>query len=1162
MQLESIQIYGFKSFADKTTINFPTGVTGIVGPNGSGKSNITEAVRWVLGEQSAKSLRGNKMPDIIFSGSEKRRSLNYATVSLLFNNSDQYIENTFNELKITRKLFKNGDSTYLINDRECRLKDITSLFMDTGLGEGNLSIISQGNVEKIINSNALERRSIIENVAGIYKYKQQKQIANKNILSTKDNLSRINDIISEVGSRLDPLKQQQQLAKEYLNQTSKLEHLNKIKLILTSQQLINEIDVQENSIKDKSDKLSELEVSLDNLQTRKSNLKQELLASRNLLDDKQAILLKLSNQIKDAENKLALLKQKSNFKTQDLERMHQDLDSLKSKQANLVLNLSEIDSQIELAKKKIADHQKDIESPKIGISVEDINREIADLRNKYVELIKQQTKLSNQIEHQQQNERYLENYQVSNKHVRQEVANLEDEIKLSEKRLKNVLNQKSSKQARLSDIDTQISQIKLQLNQVRSNWLEASKVLEQAKIKLTNLREIHDSFQVFYQGVSNLLKNKAKFEGIIGPVADEIKIDGKYLTAIEIALGNQAQNVIVKDELVAKNIIRYLSNNKLGRVTLLPLTTIKEKSIFVDKRKIISKVPGYVGIANELIKLDKKLISVGKFLLGNVIIADNLDSANAIGKAINYQNRIVTLDGQVVNVGGSMTGGNVRSNQQGILSQKQEIDNLVNSISKMEQLLIEKESLVKQDQSKLDETTTERQKVLSSISELTITINQLNKEISFNSVRLSKLKEQLAKQVHDKLDELSSDELSVKLAEVDQQIVEIDQQIIDKDNELSQVKLINQETQNDLLVVKHDLASYQDNKSVIQRDLELIEQQVNQLINNIRNNKSTNIQEINALNDMIQELINSKNDEFNNIKNIKENIVDFENNLDKIDKILQDTQTNVLLSKQAVQSLTGEFNQSKELLNKNFAKLLSDYGLSQEDVHEFDDKEYDLEETLVHIRLINQSIDELGTVNINSIDEYQSVNERYNFLCQQRDDLLKANEQLEQSMKTMNHTISTKFKDAFDQVSGNFSKTFKAMFGGGKAELVLTDPDNILDSGIEIMAMPPGKSLRDLSLLSGGEKALTAISLLFAILKVKPVPFCILDEAEASLDPANVDRFANYLTQLDDQTQFIVITHRKETMKYADQLYGVTMQESGVSKVVTVKLKNLIQGVE
>ncbi len=1177
MQLKSIEIIGFKSFAEKTKITFPSGMTGIVGPNGSGKSNIAEAIRWVLGEQSAKNLRGSKMPDIIFSGSADRRALNMAAVTLIFDNQDHYLDRPFSEIKVSRKLFRNGDSSYFLNEKQCRLKDITNLFMDTGIGQGSLSIISQGNVEAIFNSKPVDRRSIIENVAGVYKYKQQKSTAENEIVQTADNLDRVNDIIHELEVRLDPLEEQSSQATDYLDQKKRLDKLEKQQLILSAQTNQQTVQQVKNQLKQADKLVTRLTAELAETNQLTQKAKQSLNDRREKIEIFNQRLLKIAEKMAHLKSQQQLSSQKTSFKNEDLERnqgqlqdVERQITDLKKKQADLLSQADKINVALKTDQTALASVNQQIAANNIPA----IEKRINQLRDRYVDLLQDQTKIKNQLTVKQQDQQRYQDQQRAQK----------ERIRQAESRLSQLAESETSKQQliqvqkeRLLTDQHKLDQLKAQLNKKsalvderQSDWLSALKIAEQAKAKAHSLQNLHDSYRSFYRGTANLLQHRDQLNGIFGPVSDYLKIKPEYVKAIETSLGGQAQHIIVTDNRAASSAIEFMTKNRYGRVTLLPVSTIQARHLDTRVTATAQQVTGFVGVASDLVVMPTKFSAIKQFLLGTTLIATTLEAAIKISQTIQHRTRIVSLDGQVVNAGGSLTGGANKANNQGVLIQKAELEKLAAVTSEMDQKLAEREQSLQAAKTALNDIQESynrgkqvvfqaNQKLQSQREELTslqVEHDQRNRELK--TLKLTFNNALMASETSD------GNNLTANRERVTSELQAVSDELAQKQDQLGNVKKLADKYQDQKLTIHERIVvgqqkaqRCQDDQQEAARQLDKLNQQRQQLRQRLDQLKADLNNQINSveLEKQIENEVKQQTQLTNQLAAIKDQVSADTKEYEDLQSRGQSKQLNLNNAVYEQRDLRDKLNQSQARLAKLLDQLATNYQITPDQLTN-PDWNWDSESVARQIKLLRMGIDEIGPVNISAIQEFKDVSERHTFLLSQREDLLEAKNHLTSTMNQMDTTITHKFAATFKQVANAFSKVFVDMFGGGEAKLVLTDPEDMLNTGIEIMVKPPGKNYRNLSLLSGGEKALTAITLLFAIIKVSPVPFCVLDEAEAALDPFNADRFAKYLKRFGDETQFIVITHRKETMIYADQLYGITMQESGVSKVITVNLDN------
>ena len=980
MYLKKLNMVGFKSFVNPTEIVFNDKITGVVGPNGSGKSNIVDAIRWVLGEQSVKSLRGDgSMSDVIFSGSKSRKSSNYASVSLTFENSDRYLAIEADEVIIKRTIYKSGENEYEINNVKCRLKDILELFTDTGASKESFNIISQGDIGNILSSKAEDRRIIFEDASGVLKYKKRKEEALRKLSKTKDNLVRVNDIIEENKERLEPLKEQSEKAKVYVKDKEELESIE-VALI------VNDIDEYNYTYQDAKNKIDELNKEISRVLGTTSTKQVEIEEIKQKIDDlnrelyeKQQELIKVSTNVEKLAGEKNLINERSKYESDDI-KLHDNIISLKEQ-------LMALDNEIKLLTKNI-DNDKE-EGSKLASTLNDLSKKITDNENEKTRLINSS-----------------------------------------------------------------------------NNKIKEISVLKNKKENLEN--EIENNSSLPYPVRSVL--NNPKLIGIEGVVGKLFETEEIYTKPIEVSLGNQISYIVTENENNAKDAVNYLKNNNLGRATFYPLSVIKARTVDTESYNKIKYEDSFVDIASNLIKYDAKYKNIMQNLLGNVIIVKDLDSANKISRVVNNKYKIVTLDGDVVSPGGAITGGSLKL-KSSIITSKYELEETIKSIKKAEQdlsIIEDSININDEDYAKLDK---ERKDIL----------------VSINS------KSELLKERENKKEELELKKSSINL----------------------------------------ELSSN------------------NNTINNVLSNEEETI-------------INKYYEEKEKQDSLKLEIDNILKSIDKTKLELQDKETNLKIENQDYNKCQDELKKNEIVVSKldvkldNLLNILSeDYSITYEKAKANYFLDMDAEEARSKVNRLKREIKALGEVNVSSIEEFEKVNERYTFLTSQRDDLLHAEDILLGIISQMDDVMKEKFAETFKIVQVEFKNTFKKLFGGGDTELKLTEPNNLLETGVDIVALPPGKKLQHISLLSGGEKTLTAIALLFAILKTRPVPFCVLDEVEAALDEVNVDNFGKYLSEFKDDTEFIIITHKKKTMEYADVLYGITMQESGVSKLVSVKLEEI-----
>ena len=980
MYLKEISATGFKSFADKLTISLDGKTTCIVGPNGSGKSNIVDAVRWVLGEQSVKSLRGDSnMSDVIFSGSKNRNALNVATVSLTFDNSDNYINIPYNEITVKRRVYRTGENEYFINNEKCRLKDITDLFLDSGIGKSSFNIISQGEVQKIVSESSYDRRVIFESAAEVLKYKKRKEDALKKLDKTHTNLERVNDIIAELEIQVEPLKEQSIKAEEYLKIKNELKN---IEVALLSSE-ITTINEEYQLTKEKIEKLNNEIMNLG-VQSNKSDT--ELLDLKNNLS-------KIELTIKELNNRLLSL-------TKEEEKINGEKNILKERQKYDASN-SKVHENISSLKEEKLKKENIIHLDKIDLDT-----------------------LQNELES-----------------IKSEINNLTLLGNTSKKEYQDSFNEYNEKTKLLADIDHKIGIIEDYIN---------------------NGGTINNSIKA--------ILNNPRLRGIHQTLGALLEIDEKYLKALDVSLGGSKQFIVVENEDSAKSAINYLKDNKLGRATFFPISVIKPRGVDLDTLNVVRNMQGFISVLMDVVKYDSKYYNVVSNQVGNVLLVDNIDNANKISKVINQRYKIVTLDGDIVHIGGTMTGGSLNTSKS-IFEEKHELETLRVKRREIAEVIATLEENIKSSTSKLED----------------------------NSEKIRQ-KEIVLIQTQEKYN-----------------------------TKKSSLDITNEEYNN----IINELRSLE---NLVDSSLSKEEDRIMKLYYETSREKE----------EVVREIARSTKE--------KDKISSTIDNIEATNKL---NNTSLYTKEKELKAL--EINISKmDVLLDNYLRILSeDYEMTYEKAKSNYILEMDTKEARSLVNSYKNRIKQIGMVNVQAIEDYKRVSERYNFLNSQKDDLLNAKDTLLEIINEMDTVMKEEFLTTFNKIDIEFQEVFKQLFKGGSASLKLTNPDDLLETGVDIIASPPGKKLTSINLLSGGEKTLTAICLIFAILNVKPIPFCLFDEVEAALDEANVDNFGKYLNNYKDKTQFLIITHKKRTMEYANTLYGITMQESGVSKLVSVKLDNI-----
>ena len=1184
MYLKRLELQGFKSFADKTILEFKPGITSVIGPNGSGKSNISDAIRWVLGEQSMKSLRGAKSEDIIFAGTQSRKSLGFAEVSIVIDNSDAKLPIEYSEVTVTRKLYRNGETGYFINKTPCRLKDILELFMDTGIGKDGYSIIGQGKIDEILSNKSEDRRHIFEEAAGIVKYRTRKQESEKKMEQTKLNLLRINDILTEIEGNIEPLKAQSEKAKQYLNLR---EELKNIEVGLFVYNINTYKEKLEQIIKDEEIMTSQRNTEnekLTSIQSLKDSLKQELDEITTQIEQMQNIGFESTNKIEKINSEIGISKERIQNNIANKERLESEIKELRiriqelqeeekqrqEKKANLFQNKEKFEEELkqkekELAKltKTLSDKELEIEAKKQKIETNtdkkyevlaDINTQEANYEN----LEKRKKTLKIELEN-------IISELDSTRDNKQELSKKFYEIQSKRNIVSNNLQQETTEKEscmnKIKDFEEEINKLNYQMN------------MKDARHKF--LLETEKEKEGYIKSVKELLldcdKNSQLKKGMHGVLANLISVNKEYELAIEMCLGQALQNVVTETEEDAKKLVEHLRNNNLGRASFLPISSIRGKRI---ENVISNGMKGVIGIASDLVKCDKKYTQIVLNLLGRTVVVEDMNIGISLAKMNNYSFRIVTLKGDVISSSGSITGGSVATKTVNILGRSREIEELEKEIKKLSK--------------KIEEITLQKQKYLESITEVIEKVAGLEKELqdieivyAAENQKMVSIEENIYK-LEQRRDKLKEEELSInkqkeesikQKEEKEQEVEKLNSEIKSLSEEVEQFATVNKDNQKyiddlnfDITNLKISVSSFIESEASIEEFVERIRQEILNNNNNIENKNNTLNQAIKE-NAELQIKIDNLNSK---IEQIKAEVNNSSENIEKLKQLR--TEKNELLDKKE-EEITNQFSilegLKEQIVKMDFKKtkleqdieqlintLWNEYEITPNNAGEYK-KPNNIAQAQKEVSSIREKIKDLGSINIDSIEEYKKISERYDFMCEQRLDLENTVAKLRKVISEMTQTMEQQFKEKFEIINKNFNEVFIELFGGGKAELILTDEDNVLECGIDIRVQPTGKKLQNMMLLSGGEKAFTAIALLFAILKINPAPFCILDEIEAALDDVNVYRFAEYLKKFSQASQFLVITHRKGTMEVADTVYGVTMEENGISKLLSMKLSSI-----
>ena len=1180
MYLKRLELQGFKSFADKTILELRPGITTVIGPNGSGKSNISDAIRWVLGEQSMKSLRVTKSLDIIFAGTQNRKSLGFAEASLVFDNSDGALPIEFTEVTVTRKIYRSGETGYYINKTPCRLKDVLELFMDTGIGKDGYSIIGQGKIDEILSNKSEDRRHIFEEAAGIVKYRSRKEEAEKKLEHTKLNLLRINDIISEIEGNLGPLQTQSEKAKKYLNLREELKNIevglfvyNIEKYKENLQQIVQDIDVMQSQCNDEEGKLERVKILKEELKSSIDEITEQIENMSNLGFESQKEIEQLNSDINVARTRITNNNENSVRFTDEIKEQNEKIQELKQELEQKEAKKDNLKQNKEKFEKELKEKQEELAQITEKLSAKELEIE------GYKQTVEQNTdkkyELQSEINAQEIN---FQNYEKRQNQIKQEIQTTISELdntRMNKEEISKgcyeIENKKNKAKKSLEEVAKQKQEANQKIKSFESNINILSSDMRIKESRLKFLIETEKEKEGYIKSVKSLLKDceniKDLGKGMHGVLANIIEVPDELETAIEMCLGASLQNIVTDTEEDAKKLVEHLRKNNLGRASFLPIASVKGKKL----EKLKGNESGVIGIASDLVKFNKKYEQIILNLLGRTVIVDNMNTAIKVAKQNGYTFRIVTKDGDLINPSGAITGGSVAKKTVNILGRGKEIEKLEKEIknikAKIQKLEEEKEEYeqsiegilelsanLEKELQEIDITyATEKQKMIS-----------IDENIQKLQNRLNKLKEE-----QKNLETLKQESIEQK-----EKIQEETQKITNQNEELSKLisefAELNKDDQKyiddlnfDITNLKISVSSFDESESSIQE----IQERINQELNNAKasiENKNNQIEQIKVDNENLEKSIQET---LNKIEEIKQKV---NNSSSEIEKMKQErAQKSEKLSKQE-DEITSKFKIIEDLksqlvkldvkktkveedINTIINKMWEEYELTPNNVEGYAKPE-NVALTQKRVNNIRTEIRDLGSVNVDSIEEYKNLKDRYDFMSEQRLDLENTMSKLRKVITDMTQIMKEQFREKFKIINKNFGEVFAELFGGGKASLNLEDEENILECGIEITVQPPGKKLQNMMLLSGGEKAFTAIALLFAILKINPAPFCVLDEIEAALDDVNVFRYADYLKKFTEHTQFLVITHRKGTMEAADTVYGVTMEESGISKLLSMKL--------
>lgn len=1188
MKFKKMEIYGFKSFADKVQVQFESGVTGIVGPNGCGKSNVADSIRWVLGEQSAKALRGSNMQDVIFNGTEKRKPQSFAEVSLYFDNTEKIFNVDYDEVVLTRKLYRSGESGYAINKTPCRLKDIQEILRDSGMGRESYSIIGQGRIDELLSAKPEDRRAVFEEAAGISKLKNRKMESLKKLNNTQENLVRINDILHELEIQLAPLTSQAETARKYLDLREKLKSL----------EINNYIYQYDSSASQKEEINNRLNGAIEEIELKTKEFDEtvdDYNYTANQIDSTDQTITRLRDELLNLT--VGLEKQAGETKL-----LQEKINSLKSSREKLVEAVSVDQAEFDENKEKLAETEKEKGLKEIVLNelVSRIDELTADLENLEFDISNMENKNAEETQKLVDNLGKLGD-------IKAQISGLEAEIKAIDERLGELDSSREECSKKYNDVTLEIEKYKTEIKELeaqKSKKQEQQREQKQANIKfaykiagieediididaetrslsskINLMKEMQKENEGYVASVRKLLQD-AKDNSTLGGkfvnvVAKLMSVPEQFECAIDMALGSAVQNVVTKNEEDAKYVIQYLKDNNIGRATFLPMTSIKPRKIADEFLPIINRTAGVFGVATSLIEFNAEYEKVFDALLGSTVIVENMDSAVNLAKSTRYSFKIVTLDGDVINPAGTMSGGSKKVQGVSLIGREREI---VDAEKRLEELRLQKET----KSAELEQIKSQQSTFEDALKELDLAIYEIDIEITKHSENLNKLNENLTQYASEslKFDE-SEDKLKSNRKALEEKLVAYQNFGEEIDNggtgdtiqnpELYAKKQRRKSISEELTELKVKKASNESDKVSLEAETLRLNDLIERLNKDIRINKleierlSTDVLELEGeISKTVDKNLYQSN--MDALQKTRDELANFDTTKKELNKKLQELSEKKLVISSELQRANDRKYKEENLLIKIDSdieqmqeRVWEEYGLTYATALEYKLENHNIQEGLQESGKLKKQIQNLGAVNVNAIEMLSDVSVRFNDLSAQRDDLVNAENDLNKIINGLTEEMEVKFKTEFDKINTNFQGVFRELFGGGRAELKLSEPDNPLECGIEIAAEPTGKKLQNIQLLSGGERALTAIAILFAILKLKPMPFCVLDEIEAALDDANVERYAKYLKRFSNYTQFIVITHRKPTMELADTLYGVTMEERGVSKVVSVQLSEAIK---
>lgn len=1179
MYLKSIEIHGFKSFANKIKFEFHNGITGIVGPNGSGKSNVADAVRWVLGEQKVKQLRGSKMEDVIFAGTENRKPLGFAYVAITLDNSDHKLDVDYEEVTVSRRLFRSGESEYMINGTQVRLKDVNELFYDTGIGKEGYSIIGQGQIDQILSGKPEERRELFDEAAGIVKFKRRKNQALKKLDDENQNLVRVQDILAELERQVGPLEKQCEKAKKYLLFKDDLKKYDVNMFLVEMEDIKNRLSDLDKKLEIATSDMNSSNEEFENIKKQYTKLEADLEEINNSIEAKKTMSTDTVLKIEKLEGRILVLKEQINSAKNNEEFIATRVNAISSDIAQKEKNLTELCKEKDDNENVIQETIKSQSEITTDISVikeeiENFDKEIAEHKAEIIEILNSKSMIKSKL---QRCDTLLEQINIRKSQLNQKLIEFQREKENQESKIEELKAELDKVNDSIDELNKTVSEYRNDLNDLRVENSKITKSISEnreryhkSKSNLEALKNITERYEGYGNSIKKVMELKENKKGIIGVVADIIKVEKKYEVAIETALGGNIQNIVTDTETTAKEIIEYLKKNKYGRATFLPLSSMTKKTGFNNEDVFSDK--GVLGLACDLVEIKKEYEGVTKYLLGKVVVVDTIDNAIALERKYRYSLRIVTLEGEYLNIGGSISGGAFKNNSN-LLGRRREIEELEN---KLKDLKNEKENLDKnliENRSKTSVLNDELDKINKALQEQNIAKNTLELNLKQAKDRKNNIDTEYQEytaesgNIASEIGNINNNslELNKELTNVEDRNSELEELIKQKSNNMDSINAKLVEKTSLLEEINIEISSLKQKHEFLCEKIQNSNNQISDLKNEleqIKNNSSENNNEISARIETIdgitkeieegRKLIEKLNLEIEDLKNAKEKQnKDHKEFFDKREEL----SSRITQLDKEIYRLN---SQKENLQEKNETKInymWNEYEITYRNAIELRDESLnDKAELRNSIANLKRQIKELGDVNVNAIEEFKEINERYQFMKEQHEDLMRAKENLLKIIDELEVGMRKQFKEKFAEIQVEFDKVFKELFGGGAGVIELTEADDILDAGINIISQPPGKKLQNMMQLSGGEKALTAICLLFAIQNLKPSPFCLLDEIEAALDGSNVIRFAEYLHKLTENTQFIVVTHRRGTMGCADRLYGITMQEKGVSALVSVDL--------